>query len=405
MKIAILGFGVVGSGVADVLESHKDVYEKRVGAPLELGYILERRSLKNTKHADSVVSGIDTILKDPEVKVVVETMGGVDPALTFTKKCLMAKKHVVSSNKELVAAHGAALLKIARENAVNYLFEASVGGGIPLIYPIVNCLKNTQINEICGILNGTTNFILTRMLKEGLSFEEALKQAKENGFAEADPTDDIEGNDVCRKICILSSLAFGRHIYPQWVSTQGIVSIDKSDILAAQSAGYAVKLIGRVKKIGAGISASVYPALVPQSGCLANVENEFNAVIIDSQESDKVMFYGKGAGKNPTAAAVLMDVVNAINAGENIADYYWEDSSENMLVADSQVYARMIRIKCTGSKNERDLFGKTKEIYTKDSDECWFITAPLDDRKLQEYTDMARGLGAEVIKSLSILEY
>ena len=263
VNVAILGFGVVGSGVAEVLFTNETHIDRKAGGPIRLKYILDVRDFPDSPFAGKVVHDFSVIENDPEVSVVVETIGGARAALDFTRRALAAGKSVVTSNKELVAEHGYELLKLAAEKGVSYLFEASVGGGIPIIRPLNQCLAANEIEEICGILNGTTNYILTRMIRAGLSFDAALKEAQANGYAEADPTADIEGHDACRKICILASLAFGRHIYPRQVPTEGITAVTLADVAYADSCGKKIKLLGRaIRQDDGKVCAYVAPHLV-----------------------------------------------------------------------------------------------------------------------------------------------
>ena len=311
VNVAILGFGTVGSGVADVLTMNRALIEQRSGNPVRLKYILDVRQFPDSPYKDCFVQDFSVIENDPEVDIVVETIGGATVALDFTRRALSAGKSVVSSNKELVATHGYDLLQLAKANGVSYLFEASVGGGIPVLRPLTNCLAGNGISEVRGILNGTTNYILTRMIRAGLSFEQALKEAQDNGYAERDPSADIEGHDACRKICILAALAFGRHVYPEQVPTQGITAITLSDVDYANSCGYKIKLLGRALRMeGDKICAYVAPHLVSGENPLSGVEDVFNAIAATGNAVGDVMFYGRGAGKLPTASAVVGDIVD-----------------------------------------------------------------------------------------------
>ncbi|HQD72121.1 MAG TPA: homoserine dehydrogenase, partial [Clostridiales bacterium] len=278
MKVAIMGFGVVGSGVAELFaKNHNKIVSSSTQPELELKYILDIKDFPGSPFADMMIKDFNIILNDPEVGIVVETMGGLKPAYDYVSACLKAKKSVVTSNKELVAEKGYELLSLAKENGVNFLFEASVGGGIPIIRPISQCLAANEIDEIAGILNGTTNFILTKMFKEGMSFGDALKLAQENGYAESNPAADIEGTDACRKICILASLAFGKHVYPEEVYTEGITKITTEDVDYAKNWGGVVKLIARAGRLENGkIFALVSPAFVKSSSQLASVDDVFN---------------------------------------------------------------------------------------------------------------------------------
>lgn len=312
VNVAILGFGTVGSGVAEVLTKNSDSIARQTRDLIQLKYILDVRDFPDSPFADKFVHDFSVIENDPEVDVVVETIGGATIAKEFTERALRAGKSVVTSNKELVATCGYDLLQIAKEKKVSYLFEASVGGGIPIIRPLSQCLAANEILEVHGILNGTTNYILTRMIKGGLPFETALKEAQDNGYAERDPSADIEGHDACRKICILAAIAFGRHVYPEQVPTEGITGVTLADVDYADAAGKKIKLLGRAMKGADGrITAYVAPHLVDQSDPLAGVEDVFNAITVKGDAIGDVMFYGRGAGKLPTASAVVADVIDA----------------------------------------------------------------------------------------------
>ncbi len=312
VHVAILGFGTVGSGVAEVLTGHEESIHHRVNDFIKLKYILDVRDFPDSPFAGCFIKDFNIIEADPEIDVVVETIGGAGVALEFTKRALAAGKSVVTSNKELVATHGYELLQIAKEKNVNYLFEASVGGGIPIIRPILQCLAANEILEICGILNGTTNYILTRMIRAGVSFEDALREAQELGYAERDPSADIDGHDACRKICILATISFGQHIYPEQVPTEGIRGVALADVDYAGSAGKKIKLLGRALRMPDGrLCAYVAPHLIDDACPLAGVEDVFNGISVRGDAIGDVMFYGRGAGKLPTASAVVGDVIDA----------------------------------------------------------------------------------------------
>ena len=331
VNVAILGFGTVGSGVAEVLTGHENSIAGKADGLVKLKYILDVREMPDSPFADKFVKDFSVIEQDPEVDIVVETIGGATVALDFTRRALQAGKSVVSSNKELVAAHGYELTQLAKEKGVCYLFEASVGGGIPIIRPLSQCLAANDILEIYGILNGTTNYILTRMIKAGLPFETALKEAQDNGYAERDPSADIEGHDACRKICILAAIAFGRHVYPGQVPTEGITKITLEDVDYAASAGKKIKLLGRAIRMEDGrICAYVAPHLVDQSLPLAGVEDVFNGISVRGDAIGDVMFYGRGAGKLPTASAVVADVIDiAKNMGHRKA-MCWQPGGDDV---------------------------------------------------------------------------
>ncbi len=311
IHIALLGFGVVGSGTAEVLAENRALIEKRLGEEICVKYILDLREFPNHPLGDRVIHDIAPILADPEVRIVAEMMGGSHPAYEFTKSALEAGKSVVTSNKEVVAAFGAELLEIARKHGVFYLFEASVGGGIPIIRPLRDDLAPNEILSISGILNGTTNFILSKMKNEGSDFSEALGQAQKLGYAEANPAADVEGLDAARKIVILAALAFGVLIPPSAISVEGITRVTAEQTAVAEAMGCALKLIGHTERIGDRVLALVAPHLVPASSPIHHVDGVFNGILVNANMLGKTFFYGAGAGKLPTASAVVADVLNA----------------------------------------------------------------------------------------------
>lgn len=332
IKTAILGHGTVGSGVYEVFEMNAEKIARVVGEPVEVKYVLDLRDFSQLPYGHKFVNDFSVIENDPEITVVCEVMGGVRAAYDFTRRCLIAGKSVCTSNKELVAARGDELLRIAEEHNVNYLFEASVGGGIPIIRPMIQCLAANEFNQICGILNGTTNYILTQMIKNGVAFEDALRQAQVNGYAEADPTADIEGHDACRKICILSNLAFGDKFDPEAVSCEGITKITLQDVECADRLGCVIKLIGRAVRCEDGTAyAFVAPHLVQKESPLAAVEDVFNAIMVEGNATGDVMFYGKGAGKLATASAVCADMLDCIEHREHRRRIAWGDGSKHLL--------------------------------------------------------------------------
>ena len=312
VNVAILGFGVVGSGVAEVLTQNKAIIEKKLQKEINIKYILDLREFPGSPFESLVVHDFNVILNDPEVAVVAEMMGGSHPAYDFSKACLEAGKSVVTSNKEVVANFGAELLSIAKEKGVAYLFEASVGGGIPIIRPMCNDLASNNITEISGILNGTTNYILTKMTTEGAAFADVLKDAQDKGYAERNPAADVEGLDAARKIVILASLAFGKTVSPNDIHVEGITNIATEDVEIANSLGYAIKLIGHAKMVNGKILAMVSPRLIPHSNPLSGINDVFNGILLSADMVGQVMFYGPGAGKLPTASAVCADIVDVI---------------------------------------------------------------------------------------------
>ncbi len=334
MNIAVMGYGVVGSGVAEVLKkNHASIVKKSMQESLELTRILDLRDFPGDENESLLTKDFKDILNDETIGIVVETMGGVHPAYDFVLDCLKAGKSVVTSNKELVAAKGNELLKVAEEKNVNFMFEASVGGGIPIIRPLISCLAANEIDEIAGILNGTTNFILTKMINDGMTFADALKIAQELGYAERDPSADVEGKDACRKICILASLCFGKHVYPDSVYTEGITKIALADVEYAKAWGGVIKLIGRATRYGDGkISAMVSPAFIQSHSQLAGVDDVFNAILVRGDAIGDVVFYGRGAGKLPTASAVVADVIDCARHTQRRKFFDWEDSVEDYVV-------------------------------------------------------------------------
>lgn len=376
MKIALLGLGTVGRGVVEVIEANKESIDKRAGMPIEIKYVLDLRSFPGEAINDIVVHDFDTIINDDEIEIVVEAMGGVEPAYSFAKASLQSGKSFVTSNKELVALHGPELLEIARTKNVNFLFEASVGGGIPIIRPLNQSLTADEICEITGILNGTTNFILTKMKNEGRAFEEVLKEAQELGYAEKNPEADVEGYDSCRKIAILSSLAFGEHVNFQDIPTEGITKITSEDMIYAEQMGCVIKLLGTCKKEEGRIFARVAPMLISKEHPLAMVNDVFNAIFVKGNVIGEVMFYGRGAGKLPTASAVVADIVDAAkHKGTNIITLWSREKVE--LKDKGEVKTKyFIRIKKdqAGIKNRVcEVLGQVEEI-TSIQDEYAFIT-------------------------------
>ena len=338
-KIAILGFGVVGGGVAEVLTENKLSIEEKLGEEIEIKYILDLRDFPDSPFADRIVHDFNVILSDPEICLVAEMMGGSHPAYDFSKACIEAGKSVVTSNKEVVARFGTELLALAAKNGVRYMFEASVGGGIPIIRPLLNDLVSNKITSIDGILNGTTNYILTQMSEFGTDFADALKDAQAKGYAEANPSADVDGLDAARKIVILAAIAFGKCVSPDDISIEGITAITTEDFEIARSLGYTIKLIGHAERIGERILATVSPRFIPLSNPLAHISDVYNGILVGANMLDKVLFYGKGAGKLPTASAVVADIMDIIEHMESnqLSVIKWEDaSSDDVASSDEQ---------------------------------------------------------------------
>ncbi|WP_099205229.1 homoserine dehydrogenase [Scatolibacter rhodanostii] len=399
-KIAVLGHGVVGSGVVEVILSHAESLQERAKEEIVVKHILDLREFPELSYHNLFTKDFDVILHDDEVKIVVEVLGGVHPAYDFAKACLENGKSVVTSNKELVAAKGAELLAIAQKNNLNFLFEASVGGGIPIIRPISQCLAANDVTEIAGILNGTTNFILTKMITDKMGFDEALQLAQELGYAERDPAADVEGYDAQRKICILSSLAFGHHVYPETVHAEGITKITLEDVGYAKAWGGVIKLIGKVKKLPDGrLHILVGPMFVSNDSQLAHVDDVFNGIMVRGDATGDVVFYGKGAGKLPTASAVVADVIDCIKHFKARKYLYWEDSKEGMLVDyKTQLESFFVHINAedvdAALKNAENSFGSITRIIRKSEQigEAGFIvneiTEPVLEEKLAALTDI-----------------
>ena len=348
-KIAILGFGTVGSGVLEVCRRNAASIARRAGEPVEVKYILDVRDFSSSPDAALFTNSLDTILADPEVRVVVETIGGTKFAYPYVRQCLESGRSVCTSNKEMVATYGAELLALAKAHGVAFLFEASVGGGTPIITPMHQCLAANHISRIEGIVNGTTNFMLTKMKHDGMDFAQALKIAQQLGYAETkDPGDDVDGRDACRKIAILASLACGHHIYPDNIPTRGIRDITVADVQAAEKLDCAIKLIAWYDEGENGaMAAGVEPMLVPEHNQLAGVEDVFNAVLMRGDMLGDVVFYGKGAGKLPTASAVVADVIDALKEGAQVHDsLFWKPAEKrDAPLQDPGVYSWYIRVR------------------------------------------------------------
>ncbi len=387
VNVAILGFGTVGSGVAEVLTTNGGLIDQRTHDLVRLKYILDVRDFNDSPYKDCFVKDFSVIENDPEVDIVVETIGGATVALDFTTRALKAGKSVVSSNKELVATHGYDLLQLAQANGVSYLFEASVGGGIPILRPLMSCLQANELNEVTGILNGTTNYILTRMIKAGLTFDQALKEAQDNGYAEKDPTADVDGHDACRKICILAALAFGQHVYPQQVPTQGIRGVTLADVAYADSCGYKIKLLGRARRQEDGkVCAFVAPHLVPGGNPLAGVEDVFNAIAVNGNAIGDAMFYGRGAGKLPTASAVVADVIDIAKDLKRDFHNQWGPGAEDLVVSSDILASRWYVRVNTGLAQARELFGELQPLARGGAPvgEIAFLTGEMTEPQVKE---------------------
>ena len=396
INIAVLGYGTVGSGVVEVINTNYDSIAKKAGEEINIKYVLDLRDFPGDPIQEKIVHDFGVIANDPEVKIVVEVMGGVEPALTFTRRALESGKSVCTSNKELVAKHGVELLEIARQKNINYLFEASCGGGIPIIRALNSSLTADEIDEITGILNGTTNYIMTEMSAKGSDFEEVLKEAQDKGYAERNPEADVEGYDACRKIAILSSLAFGRSVNYEEVYTEGITKITAADIKYANAMGTSIKLLATSRKEGEEFYAMVSPVMIDGSSPLFSVNGVFNAIFVHGNVLGDAMFYGSGAGKLPTASAVVADVVDeAKHLNRNIMMHWSSKKLELMDI--SQVKGRFfVRVQGTPEEKEskvKELFGEAQIWQLADMpEEFAFVTPVMTEAQYKEKAGQLDGI-------------
>lgn len=378
MKIAVMGYGTIGSGVVDVLKINRDKIARTAGEEVSVKYILDLRDFPGDPMEKYVIHDYQTIVNDPEVGVVVETMGGVEPAYTFVKAMLEAGKQVATSNKNLVAAKGAELIKIAREHNVNFQFEASVGGGIPIIRPLNKCLTADEIEEITGILNGTTNYMMTKMTEEGAEFDAVLKDAQNKGYAEKDPTADIEGHDPCRKIAILTSMVCGKQVDFEDIHCEGITKITPTDIAYAKSMNRSIKLLASSKKVGSSFSAMVAPFMLPAEHPLSGVNGVFNGIFIHGNVLGDAMFYGSGAGKLPTASAVVADVVDMVKHQHTNIFIDW--SEEKMQLVDYKDSKSSFFVRTSSSlEDAKRAFGTIDEVPSLVEGEVAFTVGPITE--------------------------
>lgn len=391
-KIAVLGYGTVGSGVVEVIDTNKESIAKKTGEEICVKHVLDLRDFPNDPVQEKITHNFEDILNDPEVSVVVEVMGGVNPAYDFSKRAILAKKSVCTSNKELVAQHGLELLQLAKEQGVNYLFEASCGGGIPIIRPLNSSLTADVMDEITGILNGTTNYILSKMTAEDLDFATVLADAQERGYAERNPEADVEGHDPARKIAILSSLAYGHHVDYKDIYTEGITKISPFDIKYASKLGYVIKLLATSKRTKEGIFTMVCPAFVGTNSPLYSVNDVYNAIFVHGNVLGDAMFYGSGAGKLPTASAVVADVIDCVkNTGKNIMMSWSEDKLELMDVkkVDSRFFVRKEGSLTASLSDVEAIFGEVTPVGLTDAaEEFGFVTPHMTeevfDQKIKE---------------------
>lgn len=394
IKAAVMGYGTIGSGVVEVLQINQKSIAGKAGDGIEIKYVLDLRDFPGDPVQDKVVHDVNVIVQDPEIKIVVETMGGVEPAYTFVKAMLEAGKHVTTSNKALVADKGAELIALAKEKNVNFLFEASVGGGIPIIRPLNSSLTADEIEEITGILNGTTNYMMTKMANDGLEFEDVLKDAQERGYAEKDPTADVEGYDACRKIAILTSLVCGQQVDFHDIHTEGITKISASDIKYAAKMGRSIKLLASSRKTRDGYQAMVAPFMLSPAHPLYNVNDVFNAVFVRGNVLGDAMFYGSGAGKLPTASAVVADM---IDIAKHLDSNIWvEWSSKKLTLSDFKEAENVFFVRTSSGKEIIEkVFGSVDYIDAGIEGECGFVTECMTEDAFAEK--------ASEIKALSVI--
>lgn len=403
INVAVFGYGTVGSGVVEVIEKNKDMINKKAGEELNVKYILDLRDFPGDPHQDKVVHDVNVILDDPDVQIICETMGGVNPAYEFSKQALLKGKSVCTSNKELVANHGPELLRLAKENKCNYLFEASVGGGIPIIRPLNYSLTAEKIDGITGILNGTTNYILTKMDKEGADFADVLKEAQEKGYAERNPEADVEGYDACRKIAILSSLMCLKNVKYEDIYTEGITKITAADFLYAKEMDKSIKLLAMSKDLGDEYFAMVAPCMISREHPLYSVNDVFNAVFVHGNMLGDSMYYGRGAGKLPTASAVVSDVVDCARHIGKTVMCFWED--EDVKLASIDNVSRKFFVRADKSKADeakvKEVFGNVEFVSVASiTDEVAFVTEVMTEK---EFKEKAESLNA-VISRIRIEE-
>lgn len=384
IQIAVMGYGTVGSGVVEVIEKNKTEIDKKSNAVLNIKYILDLRDFPGDPYEAKIVHDVEQILGDPEVQIICETMGGLKPAYDFTKRALLSGKSVCTSNKELVAAHGPELIQIAHEHNCNYLFEASVGGGIPIIRPLNYSLTAEKIDAISGILNGTTNYILTKMEREGAAFEEVLKEAQEKGYAERNPEADVEGYDACRKIAILCSLMCGKTVNYEKVYTEGITKVTATDFVYAKAMNRTIKLLGIGKEEKGSFYAMVAPFLIPKDHPLSMVNDVFNAVCVHGNMLGDSMYYGKGAGKLPTASAVVSDVVDCARHLGKIITCFWDQEEVQMTGIEEVVHRFFVRVPAEKESDARRAFANINVVHAALEQEFAFVTEEMTEAAFLE---------------------
>ncbi len=384
VKIAVLGYGTVGSGIVEVIKTNQDMVNKKAGDAIDVKYILDLRDFPGDPYENLVVHDVEVILNDPEVQVVAEAMGGVEPAYTFTKRALSSGKSVCTSNKELVAKHGPELLQLARENKCNYMFEASVGGGIPIIRPLNASLTPERVDGITGILNGTTNYILTKMEREGSDFDVVLKEAQEKGYAERNPEADVEGYDACRKIAILSSLVYGKNVNFEDIYTEGITKITTTDFTYAKKAGWTIKLLAMSKEVDGKYFAMVTPCMINPTNPLYNVNDVFNGILVHGNTLGNTMYYGAGAGKLPTASAVVSDIIDCVKHLGKTVFCFWDAEDLKLSSMDDSVKRFFVRVSDADFAKAKEVFGDVEMIDADVAGEKGFFTQAMSEKDFNE---------------------
>lgn len=384
VKVAVLGYGTVGSGIVEVIKTNQDMVNKKAGDEIDVKYILDLRDFPGDPYENLVVHDVEIILNDPEVLVIAEAMGGVEPAYTFTKRALSAGKSVCTSNKELVAKHGAELIELARTNKCNYMFEASVGGGIPIIRPLNASLTPERVDGITGILNGTTNYILTKMEKEGSDFDTVLKEAQDKGYAERNPEADVEGYDACRKIAILSSLIYGKNVNFEHIYTEGITKITTNDFAYAKKAGYTIKLLAMSKEVDGKYFAMVTPCMINDQNPLYFVNDVFNGILVHGNTLGNTMYYGAGAGKLPTASAVVSDIIDCVKHLGKTVFCFWDKEELQLSSMDDSVKRFFVRVKDADFAKAKEVFGDVEEIDAQIAGEKGFFTQAMSEKAFKE---------------------
>ena len=384
VKVAVLGYGTVGSGIVEVIKTNQDMVNKKAGDEIDVKYILDLRDFPGDPYENLVIHDVEIILNDPEVLVIAEAMGGVEPAYTFTKRALSAGKSVCTSNKELVAKHGAELIELARANKCNYMFEASVGGGIPIIRPLNASLTPERVDGITGILNGTTNYILTKMEKEGSDFDTVLKEAQDKGYAERNPEADVEGYDACRKIAILSSLIYGKNVNFENIYTEGITKITTNDFAYAKKAGYTIKLLAMSKEVDGKYFAMVTPCMINDQNPLYFVNDVFNGILVHGNTLGNTMYYGAGAGKLPTASAVVSDIIDCVKHLGKTVFCFWDKEELTLSSMDDSVKRFFVRVKDADFAKAKEVFGDVEEIDAQITGEKGFFTQAMSEKAFKE---------------------